>query len=351
MLSKKQLSEIREHLEKAQNPIFLFDNDVDGLCSYVLLRRFIGRGKGVAVKSHPNIEVGYAKRVQELQGDYVFVLDRHSLGAEFVSEISALNLPIVWIDHHDVPLEKHDYPLLFQYNPVYGKKKSAEPTTYLCYSVTNRVEDFWIALMGCIADHYLLEDVSIFTETYPDLWGQKITEPFQALYTTNIGRLARALSFGLKDSVSHVVQLQNFLIACANPPDLEKELEKNSAFGLRYRELLQKYIALLSEAKNSVAGENLVFFNYGGQLSMSSDLSNELSYLFPKHYVCVSYSLGPNTNISLRGNGVNKILEKLIPSFQDARGGGHANAVGARIQTSDVERFKIELGGLIHGRT
>ncbi len=346
MLTSKQLLEIREHLEKAQNPIFLFDNDVDGLCSYVLLRRFIGRGKGVAVKSHPNVDAGYAKRVAELGGDYIFVLDRHSLGNEFVSEIASLNIPIVWIDHHDVMREKLDYSLLYQYNPAYGKKKSFESTTYLCYCATNRIEDFWIALMGCIADHNLPSDVSAFTDNHPELWGKKITQPFEALYTTGIGRLARALSFGLKDSTSHVVQLQNFLIACKSPFDLEKDLEANSAFGNRYRELMQKYLALFAEAKNSVE-DNLVFFNYGGQMSMSSDLSNELSYLFPKHYVCVSYSLGVNTNVSLRGKGVAKILEKLLPKFEDARGGGHADAVGARIRTEDVARFKEELKEII----
>ncbi len=330
MLTDKQLSEIRAHLEKAQNPIFLFDNDVDGLCSYVLLRRFIGRGKGVAVKSHPIIDVGYAKRVQELNGDYVFVLDRHSLGEAFVSEISSLSLPIVWIDHHDVPIEKHSYDNLFYYNPIHGKKKSAESTTYLCYSATKKIEDFWIALMGCIADHNLPEDVSVFVDNYSELWGKNITQPFQALYTTGIGRLARALSFGLKDSISHVVQLQNFLISCKSPFDLEKELESNSAFGNKYREILDKYHLLLSEAKSKLSG-NLVFFNYSGQMSMSSDLSNELSYIFPEHYICVSYSLGPNTNISLRGKGVSKILDKLLPSFEDARGGGHAD--GRRLRS------------------
>ena len=94
MLTKKQLGEMREHLEKAQNPVFLFDNDVDGLCSYVLLRRFLGRGKGVAVKSHPEIDARYAKKVQELNGDAVIVLDRPYLGKDFVDEISSMHLPI-----------------------------------------------------------------------------------------------------------------------------------------------------------------------------------------------------------------------------------------------------------------
>ena len=76
MLTEKQFEELREHLEKAQNPVFLYDNDADGFCSFVLLRRFIGRGKGVAVRTYPEIDIGYAKRAKELGADYIFVLDR-----------------------------------------------------------------------------------------------------------------------------------------------------------------------------------------------------------------------------------------------------------------------------------
>ena len=338
MLIKKQLSKIREHLEKAQNPIFLFDNDVDGLCSYVLLRRFLGRGKGVAVKSHPDIDTRYAKRVQELGGDYVFVLDRHSLGKEFVGEIASLQLPIVWIDHHDVAVEDYQYSLLSHFNPAHRRKKSAEPTTYLCYSATQRVEDLWIALIGCIADHYLPKFVGDFAGMHPELWAKKITAPFQALYTTGIGRLSRALSFGLKDSVSHVVELQNFLVNCKTSGDLEKEIESNSAFALKYREILKKYNSLLDAAKLSVADKYLIF-NYSGTLSISSDLSNELSYIFPKKYICVAYSSGSLTNISLRGDNVKNILGQILPNFVGATGGGHKDAVGARIQTNELDKF------------
>ena len=45
MLTKKQVEDIKEHLEKAQNPIFFFDNDPDGLCSFLLMQRYLGRGK------------------------------------------------------------------------------------------------------------------------------------------------------------------------------------------------------------------------------------------------------------------------------------------------------------------
>ena len=338
MLTKKQLSEIREHLERAQNPVFLFDNDVDGLCSYAILRRFIGRGKGVAVKSHPDIDARYAKRVQELGGDCVFVLDRHSLGKDFVQEIANLQLPIVWIDHHDVFFEEYNYPTLCHFNPVRNKRKSSEPTTYLCYSAVQKAEGLWIALMGCIADHYIPDFAEDFGKRYPELWAKKITEPFQALYTTGIGRLSRALSFGLKDSITHVVELQNFLVTCNSPGDLDRELDGNSAFALKYKEILKKYNVLLDAAKLSVADKYLIF-NYSGTLSISSDLSNELSYIFPEKYICVAYSSGPLTNVSLRGNNVRNILDNILPNFTGATGGGHKDAVGARIQTSDWDKF------------
>jgi single-stranded DNA-specific DHH superfamily exonuclease len=344
MLTKKQLSEIREHLENAQNPIFLYDNDVDGLCSYVLLRRFIGRGKGVAVKSHPNIDVRYVQRVQELKGDYIFVLDRHSLGDEFVAEISMLQIPIVWIDHHDVFSREHSYNMLYRFNPSKNKKKSSEPTTYLCYKATQRKEDILFVLMGCVADHYM-PDASLieeFVKNNGSFWGKNISKPFEALYTTPVGRLARALSFGLKDSISHVVELQNFLINCKSINELEHELDGNSAFSNKYKEIMKKYSSLLVDAKKNVS-DKLLFYSYGGQISISSDLSNELSYLYPRHYICVAYSSGPITNISLRGDNVSKILSQILSLFDGATGGGHRDAVGTRINTLDLEKFKEEL--------
>ena len=62
MLSKEKLQELREQLESSQNPLFLFDNDVDGLCSFLILRRSIDRGKGVAIKSYPDLKEQYLKK-------------------------------------------------------------------------------------------------------------------------------------------------------------------------------------------------------------------------------------------------------------------------------------------------
>ena len=100
MLTEKQLTEIREYLDNSRNPIFFFDNDPDGLCSYLLLRRFCGRGKGVIVKSSASVNKQYFSMVERFNSDCIFVLDKPGIDQEFVLEAKDKNIPLLHIDHH-----------------------------------------------------------------------------------------------------------------------------------------------------------------------------------------------------------------------------------------------------------
>ncbi len=351
MLTKKQINEIREHLEKAQNPVFFYDNDADGLCSFLIFRRFVDRGKGVAIKSYPELNVQYASKVQEFKADYVFILDKPEVSKEFLEEVDKMQIPIVWIDHHLTKFKFHKkFSNVHYYNPARnsGKNKSSEPVTYLTYKITSRKEELWIAIMGCIADHYLPDFSKEFSERYKEYWGDNIKEPFDAYYKTEIGRIAMSLNFGLKDSITNVVKFQNFLISCKSPSDVLMELNDNKSFRDKYNEIKKKYDVLLSEAKESVFGK-LIFFDYSGDLSMSADLSNELSYLNSDKYICVAYNIGGISKVSLRGNNVRAILEKVLKNFKDASGGGHKDAVGARVRVEDLAKFREALEKEING--
>jgi len=340
MLTDKQVMEITEHLQKAQNPIFLYDNDADGLCSYVLLRKFIGRGKGVALRTYPEIDAGYARKVQELGADYVFVLDKPFLGTAFLAELESIKVPLVWIDHHVVE-HRYAYSNLHIYNSADNGK--AEPVTALCYQITQREEDMWIAMMGCIADHYWPSFASRFAKSYSNLWDvNNKKDPFFIYYSTPIGRLARSLGYGLKDSISHVVYLQNFLISCSSPNDLAKELESDSSLGVKYREVKEVVDSLVQETK-TFDGQKLIFFKYSGTTSISSDLSNELCYRNPKSVIAVVYQNGVVNNISMRGRNVKGVVEKILVQFKGASGGGHRDAVGVRIRSEDLDAFEIAL--------
>lgn len=342
MLTSAQLQEIREHLDRAQNPVFLYDNDADGFCSYVLLRRLLGRGKGVILRSHPEIDIGYAQKALQLNADYVFVLDKPFLGQEFLDELAHSRIPVVWIDHHAVQHAEYTYDLLYTYNSsLTTHGKVAPPVTHTAYLLNGKPEDQWIALVGCLSDRYLPEWAKDFGHAYPSFWG-KAQEAFEAYYSTGIGTIARALSFGLKDSLRNVVYLQNFFIACASPEAAQAELESESSFARKYRELRNAYDGLLSEAL-TYAEKDILFFSYGGKTSMSSDLANELCFRHPPLLVVVAYKNGAISNISVRGKRAKEIVEKLIPDFEGASGGGHPEAVGLRLRTADLERFKEEL--------
>ena len=172
MISHKQLEELREYLEKAQNPLFFFDNDVDGLASFLLLRRFCDKGKGIAIKSFPQLNVAYARKLDEFKPDYAFVLDKPLIDKEFRDEAHQMNIPIIWIDHHPAPDYAHEMGIHY-FNPLLGdgeKEKDNVPTSYVCYKAVKRKEDEWIALIGCLSDWFIPEFAEDFAKEYPELF-------------------------------------------------------------------------------------------------------------------------------------------------------------------------------------
>lgn len=342
MLTKKQIKEIKEHLDKAQNPIFFFDNDQDGLCSFLLFQRYLGRGKGVPIKSYPDLLKDYFRKVNEFKADYIFILDKPCVSKEFFEEAEKINIPVVWIDHHFN--EEQKIPSFVNYyNPLLNKSKSGEPVTALCYQITEKKDDLWIAVVGCISDKFVPKCYGDFEKKYPEL-SIKSREAIDIYYKSQIGRIARILSFGLKDRTTNVINMIRLLIKSKNPYEILEENSKNHTLHHRFKQVESKYQKLLEKAifigKNK---EKILFFQYGGDLSITSDLANELIYLFPDKLVVAVYIKGAKANISARGKNSRKILLKAIKDLENATGGGHENAVGGQINAEDVEIFREKL--------
>ena len=373
MLSESQIKKLNEHLERAQNPVFFFDNDVDGLSSFLLLRRHINRGKGVAIKSFPELDAGYAKRIYELNSDYVFVLDKPRIGEGFLKEVLKMNIPVVWLDHHNInhdngsiediyeKLEK-TYENLHIFNPARKEKKDDdknkaeamekseeyeeyEPVSYLAYKTAGKKEDMWISMMGCVSDGFMPDFADEFKKSYPDLLGSAKTA-FQVVYETDFGKIIRMMSFALKDRTSNVVKTLKFLVSAKSPYDLKEENKSTYHITKRYELINKKYQNLLEKAREA-AGEqagNMLFFQYGGEFSLSADIANELFYRFPNRIIVVAYLKGANANVSLRGNNnVRNITLKAIEGLENATGGGHVHACGAKILAEDLQKFRENL--------
>ncbi|MEK6919299.1 MAG: DHH family phosphoesterase [Nanoarchaeota archaeon] len=339
MLTPEQISSIRERLLESQNPLFLFDNDTDGLVSFLLLRRFIDRGKGFPVKSFPELNTTYSRKLDEFNPDCLFILDKALVSPDFLDMARQKNIPVVWIDHHDVTppsnLEGVEY-----YNPLQNSKNpSSEPTTYWCWLVTKRKEDMWLAMVGCLADAYLPDFSSDLHAQYPDYW-REVSNASEGRYKTQIGKIGMIFSFGLKDKTTNVISSIKFLCAVKSPSDVFQESGANTVLD-RYSFINGKYQQLISKAKSSVPEDGIVYFQYGGDMSMSADISDELFHHFPDKVILVCYIMGAKANISIRSKtAVLKAATDAIKEIDGATGGGHKNAVGSSMPAEDVLRFK-----------
>ncbi|MGV8152351.1 MAG: DHHA1 domain-containing protein [Candidatus Nanoarchaeia archaeon] len=359
MLTNEEISQVREHLEKAQNPLFFFDNDNDGLMSYFILRRHIGRGKGVAIKSFPDLNSSYYRKVEELKPDYIFVLDKPAVSKDFLEKAHENNIPVVWIDHHIV--EKPSDMLVYYYNAYKGEeareKEDApsdnaliEPVSYISYKVTNNKRDIWLAIIGCISDCYLPNFYPEFEKEYPELAKKNPKNAFDVLYNSEIGRITRIIDYSLKDTTTNVINMMKFMLSVKTPIDIIQENSRTKQMLKRYEQINQKYEQLIKKAK-SFAKEKFLYFQYGGELSLSSGIANQLIFEFPEKIIIVVYLRGDIANISIRGKGdIRKLTLESIKNIEGALGGGHKSATGAKLNVSDLPVFKDNIIGLINSR-
>ena len=268
-------------------------------------------------------------------------MDKPKVSIDFLNEAHKYNLPIVWIDHH--PNEEEIPKFVNYYNPLLNKEKTNEPVTALCYQISERKEDLWISITGCISERFIPENYNKFKKQYPELTTES-EDPWELYHNSEIGKIARMLSFGLKDKISNVVIMLKYLMKSKSPYDVLNENPKNKQLHKRFNEIEEKYRRLISEAKEkSSQYKNLLIFEYSGETAMSSDLSNRMMYLFPKKIILILRTKDNEIKVSGRGPNVREVYLEAIKDLEHARGGGHEMAIGGQFQKDDLEKFKEKI--------
>ena len=339
MLTPTQLEEIRNQLETAQNPLFFYDNDVDGLCSFLILRRALDRGKGVVIKSFPDLKAQYTKKINELNPDTIIILDKAELSEEFVNHAEEKGIPIIWIDHHETKTPQKT----IQKTSYYTSYPSAEPTSYIAQKIFNRPQDLWLAIIGCIGDVYMPSFAKEFSQENPDLL-PKNTDAFTALQTTTIGKMARMLNFGLMDTTTNILKLIKYLFKATTPYDLLEENSSTKQFHKRVNQLEEFFQKQIQKAESKFDPKSKVlFFTYSGNTSMSSEIANRLAFIHKDKLIIVAFLRPEKANISVRGKNALKITKAVTKNILGATGGGHEEATGAMVPISDFKKFKEKI--------
>ncbi|MEM2932698.1 MAG: DHHA1 domain-containing protein [Candidatus Pacearchaeota archaeon] len=343
----KKIEEIREILEKYNNPIYFFDNDVDGLAAFLLLRKWSGKGKAVAIKSFPELNPSYARKISELHGDCVFILDKPRVSNEFLEKAKEQNVRVVWIDHHlDNPgfKEKKDDWIFF--NPTLEFSIN-RPVTYWAYKIIGGQKQYqWLLALGCLADWYLPQEISELYKSYENLFEikpEKSEKVGKILYETTFGKIILMLNFGLKDTTTNILKLTKFLTEINSPQAILEESNKNKTMHKKFKQIYKRYQNLLEKAKK-FAKQDLLWFQYGGSLSISAELSNALIYLYPEKLVVVAYIKDEKARISVRSStNIREIVLKALEGLEGASGGGHEMALGANVRVEDLPSFRERL--------
>lgn len=340
MISEKQMQEIREHLKKAENPVFFFDNDTDGLCSFLLLQRAYGKGKGFPVRGSPELDKKFFSKVNEFNADYIFALDLPRVSMDFFEKAKERGVEIVWIDHHILDSDIEVPEFVNYYNSYEKEQKSGEPVTYICYKITGRKQDLWLAITGCIGDKCFPEFYYEFKEQYPEL-AIDSDDAFDVVYGSEIGKLSKMLNAALKDKTTNVVKMMKLLYKAKSPYDVLNYNSVNSSIHKRFLEVESKYQKILNKFKRNVdLSKEVLYFEYRGDLSITGELANELSYRYPNKKIIVVYCSEDKINVSARGENIKDFILKVMEGLEGSTGGGHKDAVGAKILPEHLDEFR-----------
>ncbi len=330
-ISDKDLKKIRKAIQEAARPLFFFDDDPDGVSSFIQLYQIKSEGKGVIVKAGSELKEEFARKVDEYQPDLVVVLDIPILSQEFIDRVSQ---KIIWLDHHPIVDRKGiDY-----YNPRFENEEDNRPTSYWAHKIAKT--NLWLATVGCVGDWFIPDFKDEYIAKYPDLLSESITNPDDALFETLTGKLAMVISFNLKGSVTDSMNSVKVLSRIQSPYEILNSTSPRGKFLLKkFDKFNTEYQDILSKVK--ITNSPLIKFIYPYQRNAyTSELSNELLHKFPDKFIIVGRENNGEHKMSLRSKH-HKVLPILTKALEkvNGKGGGHDYACGAVVKSEEADLF------------
>lgn len=345
------IAQARERLQNAVRPLFLHDDDCDGVSSFILGYRLCKDGKGVPVKNSPVVKREYLRKVEENAPDLIVILDKPRVDEEFLQKTTT---PILWIDHHEPQTDLvKKFPNVTYLNPRVWDDKDNRPTSYWMYKIVQ--QNLWIAVIGSVGDWHLPDYLDAFKEKYPHLVPEKYARVEDLYLDTPIGTLIRILQFNLKGTTTDVRSSISTLSKIDNPDEILKQTSaKGRLLWKRYQRLAGAYETMLQDARNtaSTAGKILLFLYEDSANTFTPELSNELLIRYPEKIIFVGRKHEGKWKCSVRSKDM-ELPTKIHSALQglDGHGGGHTNACGLVVREEQWEEFYKRFSDLVEKET
>ena len=282
MITKKEIEKFRAYLKKSENPLIFYDDDPDGLCSYLILKKYIQKGKGAVLKTTSTLDLKMYHKITEYSPDLVIILDIPIVTQEFINKV---NVPILWLDHHP-PLKRKG---VHYFNPKDKKEGEGLPTTYLMYKIAEEKELF-LGTLGSISDWHVPEYAKEFSEKYPNILPKNMNSPPEIVFDSKLGNLIRIFALILKNSTSQVNRAANLLLKIEDPNELLEEKTPQAKYILKsIQKQAKEYEKIMQEIdKQEPTKEKLHIVEAPKTTNAyTAIVSNYLIYKYPKKVIMV----------------------------------------------------------------
>jgi single-stranded DNA-specific DHH superfamily exonuclease len=347
-IPQEQLDDFRQRVLASKRPLFFYDDDADGLCSYLLcFHAREGQALGIRVHSSAALTADYARKIEENQPDLVVVLDKPYIEQQFLEQV---NVPLLWLDHHEA--QKKLPANVTYYNPRVGDDADNRSTTYWVWKALGRPQDLWIAAVGNISDWQITSVAEEFWKQHPEILSPVGSAP-EALFSDKhkFGTLARIVQFNLKGDSAEVRTAIKILSRIESPNELlEHTSPRAKLLFKRYQNVERQYQKMLQEARRSAGAGRLLHHVYGHlETSLLSEVSNQLIYEYPEKIVFIAREHNGEIKLSIRSATV-PVVEAVRSALDGLRGnaGGHTHACGGNLKAEDFpvffRRFSEKMG-------
>ena len=338
---KDKFTDLKKELDSCEKPLFFFDDDIDGLCSFLICYRYKNAGKGVIVKTNSSLTEMFLKKIEEFGPDKVFVLDVPLIDQEFIDQAGK---PVVWVDHHGPYLRKN----VRYINPRLHQADIYYPTTLVCYTALKN--DLWMATAGTVGDAALPDFIEEFAEKYPDILEKGMKDVEEIKFKTRLGDLIALLSFILKGKTQEVLKCVKVLTRIDDPREILDSTTSRGKFVFERAIKIKKYYdQLMKRVVETKEEDGFVIFRYQDEkYSFTPEIANILLYQHPHKIIVVAREKSGEYKMSIRSRDYNisKVIERALQGLSGF-GGGHEHAVGAVVKVEDfdtlIDNFRKEL--------
>jgi len=327
--------------------IIVFNNDADGLCSCVLIEKYL---KGMGCKDSLKIsqpmppEDNLIRKIQTTVPTKIIFLDMAiDQDQVLMKKIGGL-CDILIIDHHQITKNMNGRNIV-HLNPRLDKQDIYQSTTYLAYKLIEILMDpaqwLWIASVGMIAD-YNLDD----SQDVVGLIRKKYGITSSNLYESHFGRLADMISSAKATKKLSMEELADLFMNIEDPFNLDG-VKNSDKLIEAYKDVENELVRIKSEFESRAEKKgDIVYYNFNSKYNLRSPVSTILSERYRNKIVVVYEKVGSWIDVSVRNQtkryNVGMLLKKSAEGL-GASAGGHEAAAGAKVPEKNWKAFRENL--------